>query len=142
MPMICSGITRARKNEHHRDKHEDRDRTLEKSDVDRARVVGGGIEQRIEGGEPEDAHEGREQPAFLELRPFRHDLAADQRRQDRHHDHPAQAGEHHGRDLVHGEPPGDPVAGPHEGSQNQQQIGLPPQSLPERMQDFHRGRTF
>ena len=57
MPMICSGITRARKNSTDRDKHEDRDRALEKSDVDRARVVGGGVEQRVEGGEPEDAHE-------------------------------------------------------------------------------------
>ena len=39
------------------DQHEDRDRALEDRDVDRGRVVGGGVHERVEGGESEAAHD-------------------------------------------------------------------------------------
>ena len=83
------------------DQDEHRQHALDDAHVDRRRVVGGDVEEAIEGGEPEGAHGEQESKARLEVRPIADQGLPVERQQQRHHKEPAQRHDHHGRHFAH-----------------------------------------
>ena len=106
----------------HQDDHHG-DERVEDDAVGRRRVVEAEVRKAVVRAHADRPEKQQQAPARADARPVAHDVAPREGREDQDREEPAEESHGHGRNLLVEPAPDDPVAGPEERCERQQEIG-------------------